>query len=134
MNKRLQIYKDHKSIISFDLDGVICKHPGSIKLPSDEFSKIHKHAAKIINNLYASGHYIIIHTARISGKKNWQGKHAKDIKKKLKEFLVENGVFFHEIWDSVGKPPADLYVDDRAYRFIGWQELKNYVNMFHKRS
>ena len=38
------------------------------------------------------------------------------------QVLRNNDIMFDGIWDSIGKPVCDLYVDDRGYRFGGnWE-------------
>jgi hypothetical protein len=41
----------------------------------------------------------------------------------MKQWLKDNNVPYDMIWDKLGKPVANLYIDDKGWRFQGWQEL-----------
>ena len=85
----------------FDLDGTLCTNTfGEYQNAEPLPEMIHK-----VNELYESGHFIKIFTARGSGTKT-------DWIQLTNEQLVLWGVKFHEL--IVGKPEADYYIDDRA--------------------
>jgi len=74
---------------------------------------------EFINNLRYNGHIIIIHTSRI-----WRGCDTEqwtDIQSdricEMKDWLSKHNINFDTIWLGRGKPSADIYIDDRAYRF-----------------
>ena len=79
-------------------------------------------AVEFIKKLRAEGHYIIIQTARnMATCESNIGKVMKNIGKVTLEWLEKNGVEYDEIY--FGKPNANLYIDDRAFRFEDWQNM-----------
>ena len=106
--------------IVIDLDGTIC----DIKQPGETYAdvKIKPSAALQIKKLRAAGHYIIIQTARnMATCESNLGKVIKNIGKVTLEWLDIHGVEYDEIY--FGKPNAQLYIDDRALRFEGWEQV-----------
>lgn len=106
--------------ICFDLDGTICytRKPGQ---SYDEVEPL-PGAVETLQRLKREGHHIIIATAR----------HMKTCNNNLGKITAVQGpvVFrwldihqipYDEIW--FGKPLADLYVDDKAYKLVTWDEL-----------
>lgn len=88
-------------IYCFDIDGTICRTEETDYLTSVPY----RDTINIINNLYSKGDYIKIYTAR--------GSHSgKDWKDFTKRQLDKWGVKYHEL--IMGKPHADLYIDDRS--------------------
>ena len=85
----------------FDLDGTLCHTPGS------EYAKSTPKLSRIdiVNSLYAEGHRIIIFTAR-------GGSSGMDWTDLTRKQLLEWGVKHHQL--ILGKPAADIYVDDKA--------------------
>lgn len=119
--------------ICVDLDGVICElknqgevYPALKPVPG---------AVEKMKALKASGHYIIIYTARHM--KTCKGNLPEVIAKIGKvtlDWLVTNEVPYDEI--MFGKPWADVYIDDNAFRFIGWEQLDgdgNNLPMSHEK-
>lgn len=88
--------------IVYDLDGTICENGSPDKFAT---AVAFKEVIEDINNHYDLGDEIIIHTARL----------AKD-RDITKTWLKEHGVKYHEL--LMGKPTADLYVDDKAIPFM----------------
>ena len=90
--------------IVIDLDGTILEEktarerPEATPLPG---------AVEAVNRLYEMGHIIIIHTARTD----------KDLELTLKQ-LNEYGIKYHRL--VLGKPVGDIFIDDRAFAFRGW--------------
>lgn len=86
----------------YDMDGVICQNG----LPKDFATQapIPETIAEI-NHQYEAGDHIVIHTARL----------AQD-REVTKNWLKEHGVKYHEL--LMGKPDADVYVDDKAIPFL----------------
>ena len=97
--------------IAIDFDGVIHKYSkgwldGSIyDVPMDG-------AKETIDNLINEGHTVIVSTARPN---------IEDIK----PWLIKNG--FPDIEVTNRKPPAKIYIDDRAIRFTSWNDIKKYI-------
>ena len=92
-------------IFIIDMDGVICVE-----------SKPYRNAKPIINtikalqDLYKSGHIIIIHTSR------------RQCDYKLtKEWLDKYGVPFFKL--IMGKPKGDYYIDDKAWGLEKWERF-----------
>jgi len=106
-------------ILCFDLDGTLCNNTwGDYKnsIPN-------KKAIKKVNNLYISGFYIKIFTARFMSKYN------ENIKKVheegynfTKEQIISWGLQYNEL--ILGKPSYDYIIDDKSYNFnSNWIDL-----------
>jgi len=103
--------------IVIDLDGVICP----TRAPDESYADLEPlpHAAERIRDLRAKGHYIIINTARhMATCDGNMGKLMKKIAGPTLRWLDEHGIEYDEIY--FGKPNADVYIDDRAIRFLDW--------------
>jgi capsule biosynthesis phosphatase len=106
--------------IVIDLDGTICP----IKGPTESYGDLLPlpGAAERIRQLRASGHYIIIQTARnMATRGSNVGAVMKHVGKVTLDWLERHGIEYDELY--FGKPNADVYVDDRALRFTSWAEL-----------
>lgn len=98
--------------ICFDLDGVLCSQRKSDYENAVPFQD----AIKKVNELYDSGHHIIIFTARFMGRTNNNPVHAYQLGYEFTRRQLESwGVKFHSLW--LGKPQYDYLVDDRAFGF-----------------
>ncbi len=109
--------------IVIDLDGTICP----IKKTGETYDKLIPHPGAVakMNELKQAGHYIIIQTARnMATCESNLGRVMKNVGKITLDWLEEYKVPYDEIF--FGKPNADLYIDDRAYRYDSW-ELVNEV-------
>ena len=106
--------------ICLDLDGVICQ----LKQQGECYSDLKPvlNAVEKVKALKESGHYIIIYTARHmkTCKGNLPEVIAK-IGKTTMDWLAEYEVPYDEI--VFGKPWADVYIDDNAFRFIDWDQI-----------
>lgn len=111
--------------ICFDLDGVICK----LKREGQTYSELDpvEGAIEKLNELKANGHYIIISTAR----------HMKTCNANLG--LVNARISFDTLgwlnkfkvpYDEIyfGKPWAEIYIDDNAFRFKEWSMIDGDAN------
>lgn len=104
--------------IVVDLDGTICpiKKEGQTYadlLPLDG-------AVDKLKTLRKQGHYIIIQTARnMATCDSNMGKVMKNVGLITLEWLKRYDVEYDEIF--FGKPNAELYIDDRAFRFDNWE-------------
>ncbi len=106
--------------IVIDLDGTICP----IKQKDQSYADLlpNEGAVEKIKALKASGHYIIIQTARnMATCESNLGKVMKNIGKITLEWLEKYDVTYDEIF--FGKPNAEIYIDDRAFRYNNWAEI-----------
>jgi len=88
-------------IYCFDIDGTLCSNTfGKYKMAKPISKRI-----KIVNKLYKNGHTIKLFTARGSTTNlNWRAL--------TESQLLQWGVKYHSL--ELGKPEADLYIDDKA--------------------
>ena len=85
----------------FDIDGTLCQTTGSDYENSiPKFERI-----KIVNELFESGHKIILFTARGSTT-------GIDWHEVTLDQVTKWGIKFHEL--KLGKPSADIYIDDKG--------------------
>ena len=96
-----------KLVIAIDLDGTICTEERTFE---KSLAKPIEGAIKRIQELYSSGHTIIIWTAR-----GWEQFRITE------DWLRENEIPFHSL--LMGKPIVDLWIDDRALPFTSWNEI-----------
>lgn len=101
-----------KKKLCFDIDGVICKTEGS----NYSKSKPYRKSIKLINELYDSGHTVIIFTARYMGRnsENQKKAYAQGYNRTYKQ-LKKWDLKFHKL--IMGKPSYDIFVDDKSYDF-----------------
>lgn len=96
-------------IYIFDIDGTICTLTDGNYL----FAEPIKNRILIINNLFKEGHEIIIFTAR--GMKTFEN-NVDMAENKWEEITRKQldawGVSYHKL--ILGKPAADLYIDDKG--------------------
>ena len=111
--------------ICIDLDGVICE----LKTEGQNYSELSPvpGAGDSIKKLRLAGHYIILHTAR----------HMKTTHANLGLVIAKQGLNTlewlkkHEIeYDEIyfGKPYADVYIDDNAFKFESWDKTMKGLN------
>lgn len=97
---------ENNKVYCIDIDGTICT-----EFCQYEDAKPVKSVIKKINNLYKSGHKIILFTSRgYSSGYNWMPL--------LKDQMESWGVQYHEI--KQGKPFADYYIDNKAINVFDW--------------
>jgi len=110
--------------VVFDLDGTICEQ---MDPKGYMFAKPDQDMVDFINDLYVAGHYIIIFTARGMGTNNGNMIAAYEQWYTLTELQLKNwGLRYHEL--QLGKPNADLYIDDKAFRMDNnLDELKKLI-------
>lgn len=71
---------------------------------------------KLVNQLYAQGHDIILYTARkMESSGHNVGKAMAQAGPNTFKWLTKHNVKYHEIF--FGKPNADVYIDDKAFGF-----------------
>jgi capsule biosynthesis phosphatase len=106
--------------ICLDLDGVIC----DFRRPGETYADVRPMPGAVdrIRDLRAAGHHVIIQTARHM--KTTGGNVGLVIARQGQitlEWLDRNGIEFDEI--HFGKPFADVYIDDNAFRFLTWEDV-----------
>ncbi len=94
--------------ICFDLDGTLCTNTEG----AYEHATPLADAIAQVNRLHAEGHRIIICTARGSTT-------GIDWRATTERQLTAWGIRYHELW--LGKPTADIYVDDKAINAAEWR-------------
>ncbi len=115
----VDLFSRKKSMrICIDLDGVICQ----LRRPDQDYADLEPVPGAIekLRHLRAAGHYIIIATARHM--KTCDGNVGKVVARlgaTTLDWLARQGVEFDEI--HFGKPHAEIYIDDNALRFEGWE-------------
>ena len=98
-----------KKIICFDLDNVLCKTRKSDYIKSKPL----KRNIDLVNDLFNSGFYIKIFTARYMGRNNDNRLKAIKQAKKITEIQLKKWkINYHKL--ILGKPSFDIYVDDKS--------------------
>jgi hypothetical protein len=93
----------------FDIDGTICSNTDGDYEKAKPFTEV----IEAVNSLFEGGHTIYFYTARGSTTGiNWE--------KKTERQLAKWGVKYHKLF--LGKPNADLYVDDKSTNVSDWLE------------
>ena len=101
----------------FDIDGTICNSSGGDYHDSTPLSE----RIIVVNRLYDAGHTIIFQTARGMGRSQNSVAFAHTAFYEMTKNQLESwGVKFHELF--LGKPAADIYVDDKAMRDLDFFE------------
>ena len=111
--------------ICIDIDGVLCE----IRQSGQSYSEVlpMPGAVEAVKELRSQGHYIILYTAR----------HMKTTNSNVGlinarqglitlEWLEVNCFEYDEIY--FGKPWADVYIDDNAFRFSDWVETLKVIS------
>jgi uncharacterized HAD superfamily protein len=98
-------------VIMIDMDGTICSEERPFDRP---LAKPLPGAVESVNRMHEQGHVIIIWTGR-----GW------DQYRVTKKWLDDHGFKYSEI--LMGKPIANLIIDDRARQFVGWD--KDYLSI-----
>lgn len=108
--------------ICIDLDGVICQ----LRKENETYRDLKPVIGAIekLKNLRDNGHYIIIYTARRMKTHNANtAKVIADIGKITLDWLTKYNIPYDEI--LFGKPWADIYIDDNAFRFDDWCQISD---------
>lgn len=86
-------------VIAIDFDGVIREWDTNLPVNG---------ARDSISLLRRKDFRIIIHTCnRIEFVKQW---------------LIEQDIKHDGVWDKIGKPVADFYLDDHGLKFLNWEQ------------
>jgi len=96
-------------VIAVDFDGVLHDHAGCFG-PVPVGPPV-EGALEGVKRLIASGASLVVHSARLESPEGWEG---------VVSWLDENG--FPSMPLTIGKPNAKAYLDDRAIRFVDWDE------------
>ncbi|MBA2613807.1 MAG: HAD hydrolase family protein [Bacteroidetes bacterium] len=111
--------------ICIDIDGTIC----SIKKDNQTYEDVIPFVGAVekIKLLKESGHYIIFCTARHMKTCNSNiGKVLALQGQTLTMWLSHYGFVYDELW--FGKPYAEIYIDDKAFKFNGsWEEINDHT-------
>ncbi|HEX4886524.1 MAG TPA: hypothetical protein VFV37_00625 [Luteibaculaceae bacterium] len=94
-----------------DIDGTICTEE---KTYSRALAKPLPGAVESVNKYYEQGHTIIFYTAR-----TWMEFEM------TTDWLQKNGFKYHQL--IMGKPIGDVWIDDRALRFEGWDKVEDQI-------
>jgi len=89
-------------VLAIDIDGTTLEYDGHYE--KGVFGPPMENAVKVINELHEDGVYIIFHTARDEDERDALRKHLARYKFQYDELVM-------------GKPKADMYVDDKALQF-----------------
>jgi hypothetical protein len=98
-------------IYCFDIDGTLCTNT------EGEYNKAepYPHVIAHVNQLFAEGHQILLYTARgATTGIDWR---AVTIRQ-----MEEWNVRYHQLF--MGKPTADVYIDDKAVNSIEWTQSR----------
>ncbi len=93
--------------IMVDLDGVICTEERTFERP---LAQPIAGAREALERLRAAGHTVIVYTGR-----GWPEYKA------TRKWLDDHGFQYDGL--HMGKPIADVWIDDRAIRFTEWSEV-----------
>ena len=112
-------------LIAVDLDGTIFEYKEW--KGTDHFGKPIKGVKKSLKFLQKLGYRIVIHTTRTNHLVN--NEPPKVLYWKVRKELEKHGIPFNKIY-TIGKPPAEFFIDDRAVQFKGdWEEtLKEIIS------
>jgi uncharacterized HAD superfamily protein len=103
--------------ICIDIDGVIAQ--GLSNWPHYESCEIVDGAVESIRHFQEQGHCIILYTARFE--------EDRDVTKK---WLYYHGIVYDKL--IMGKPCADVYIDDQAFKFLNWEDTCEHIKQISK--
>jgi uncharacterized HAD superfamily protein len=95
-------------IYCFDIDGTLCSNTDGDYSKAQPFYEV----IAQVNRLYDEGHRILLYTARGATT-------GIDWREATERQLEEWDVHYHALF--MGKPTADIYIDDRALNFADWK-------------
>lgn len=107
--------------ICIDIDGVLA----SFKKEGQTYADVDpiEGSVEVLKLWKSQGHHLILHTARHM--KTCDGNVGKVIAKVggiTINWLDKHGFVYDEL--LFGKPWAEVYIDDNAFRFLNWKDLK----------
>ena len=113
-----------KGTLAVDLDGTILRmnlarwHREGMDYFGTPMPGVKK-ALKVLREL---GLRIVIHTCRMNPMVA-TGHTLPEMKKTIEDALDELNIPYDEVYDGVGKPLADFYIDDRGIKFKTWSQV-----------
>lgn len=112
------------AVIVFDFDGVLCEYKGW--RGHDKIGKPIELMVELVSNLFREGHTLKLCTTRLNPYPRgnmWEDEVVSSGKAReiIMDWLKENNIlrYFKEITGY--KPFGDVYIDDRALRFDGYE-------------
>ena len=113
--------KNYKPTIAIDFDGVIASlGADGYFQPSLANCQLIDGSAAAIQVLVDTGYHIVIHTSRAINPK---------LRADIMEWLDNYDVPYHDVTNL--KPPALMYIDDRAIRFDNWTQTMAEIGKFN---
>uniref|UniRef100_A0A6M3LFA5 Polynucleotide kinase n=1 Tax=viral metagenome TaxID=1070528 RepID=A0A6M3LFA5_9ZZZZ len=103
-------------IYCFDIDGTVCTQTPDNKIRAYNEAEPFVDMIEAINKLYDAGHRIIFFTARGSSS-------GIDWREFTEKQLTQWGFKYHEL--ILGKPTADVFIDDKAVNVRDWGRCGN---------
>lgn len=100
--------RSEKGTIVFDFDGVIHSYISGWKGMDKAIDPPVKYIKETIDTLIEKGYEIVVVSTRCATEEGL---------KCVKKYLKDHDIFVHKVLDK--KPPALVYIDDRAIRFDG---------------
>ena len=93
----------------FDIDGTLCSNSDGDYETAVPFADV----IDQVNRLFADGHRILLYTARgATTNIDWR----ELTERQLRDWKVN----YHHLF--MGKPTADVYIDDKALNFMDWKK------------
>lgn len=111
--EKIDLKGAYNKLLVIDIDGVLAVEQNA--LPLEQRSVIGE-ARNALNILRQKGYKILLFTSRFRSQK-----------KATVEWLERYSLPFDDI--LFGKPRGILYIDDRAYRFRGWKQFLEDVEL-----
>ena len=103
-------------IYCFDIDGTICTNTDGDYARAERLIDV----IEVINHLYDAGHRILLYTARGATT-------GLDWRELTERQLRDWNVRYHSL--LMGKPTADVYIDDRCLNVADWKKIGYRINL-----
>ena len=115
--------KEEGNVIAVDLDGTILEFDWKrwVKERMNYFGEPIPFAVDALQLLRRMGNIIVIHTSRINPAVHNEYTF-EQLCERVKSALAKHNIPYDHLWTGVGKPIADFYIDDKAVRFINWDQ------------
>jgi len=107
LDEKIDLTKYRGRIIVIDIDGVLAEEDNLTPIDKRE---VIPEAADALRQLKQKGYILVLCTSRFRYQE-----------KDTVSWLIKNNIPFDDI--VYGKPRGILYIDDRGYRFRGWQQF-----------